>query len=571
MKKLRLVFLLLFVLCICAKVPCQEIHEAVEMNDLTLVRNLVERNPELVNAQDAEGRTPLYLACMSKPWNSELIALLIEKGADVNAKNKQGVGILLSTVWSRNKEAAQILLSKGADVNAEDRDGNTSLWWASNIRFYFYSKDMLELLISNGARIPEDKETLRMMLHSAAFHGHKKFVELLIENGADVKSKNHNDGTFLHSASAGGLQEFVELMSKEGADLNKKNRYGLTPLHMAATRGQRDTCQLLLEKGADIHATSIEGKTAYHYALECEFQEVAEYLTAMGADKRPPRFPVLRGEYLGQTKPGLIPELFAPGIVSTIYYEHTSITFSPDGKEIYWSPEFWNPFMTRILVTQLINNEWTSPQVASFSGENWDSNPSFSSDGKKLYFTSARSAKSGVRSSLWVVDKKNNGWQEPKPLYSLVSSNRSYQGSSVSKNGNLYFSSRQEDSYGERDIYRSLFIDGHFSQPENLGDAVNSESYDAFPYIAPDEQYLLFESSRPGGYGGPDIYISFRRRDGSWTNAVNLGEKINGKGEERFASVSPDGEFLFFSSDRNGNMDIYWVDAKLIEPLRLGK
>jgi len=52
---------------------------------------------------------------------------------------------------------------------------------------------------------------------------------------------------------------------------------------------------------------------------------------------------------------------------------------------------------------------------------------------------------------------------------------------------------------------------------------------------------------------------------------VNLGEKINGKGEERFVSVSPDGQFLFFASDRNGNMDVYWVDARIVEPLRLAK
>jgi len=553
----------------------QDIYDAVKKNDLVLVKKLIERNPELANAQDTEGHTPLFFACRATPVNSELITLLIEKGADVDAKDKQGIGILLSAVWSGNKEATQLLLLNGADINIEDNDGHTPLWWASDIRFFFYSKDMVELLISKGARIPEDEETLRLMLHSAAFHGHQKFVKLLIDKGADIESQNHDGGTFLHSASAGGLLEYVELMIQKGIDLNRRNRYGLTPLHMAAIRGQREVCRLLLENGADIHAASIEGKTAIHYALECPFQEVAELLIAEGADPQPPRFPILRGEYLGQKKPGLIPELFAPGIISTIYYEHTSVAFSPDGKEVFWSPERWHPLRGRILFMELQDNQWTAPQYAMFGDSSvYESNPIFSPNGKRLYFSSNRQVESSGKkavSGIWFVERTNGGWSEPKSFDTLVRPDQSDSGASSSRNGSLYFASRRRIRREEGDIYGSRFLDGQYGEPETLGDAINSEFYDAWPYIAPDEQYVLFESSRPGGYGGTDIYVSFRKRDGSWINAVNLGEKINGKGEERFVSVSPDGQFLFFASDRNGNMDVYWVDARIVEPLRLAK
>ena len=83
---------------------------------------------------------------------------------------------------------------------------------------------------------------------------------------------------------------------------------------------------------------------------------------------------------------------------------------------------------------------------------------------------------------------------------------------------------------------------------------------------------IFWDSQRDGGYGDADIYISFRGQDGSWGEAINLGDKINTGGWDAAASVTPDGKYILFHRDVDPegekNVDIYWVDAKIIEDLR---
>jgi len=78
----------------------------------------------------------------------------------------------------------------------------------------------------------------------------------------------------------------------------------------------------------------------------------------------------------------------------------------------------------------------------------------------------------------------------------------------------------------------------------------------------------LFDSDRPGGYGGYDIYIAWKDKDGAWTKPINLGAQINSKYAESRAYMSPEGKYLFFTSNRNGTMDTWWVDAGVLEKLK---
>jgi Tol biopolymer transport system component len=96
---------------------------------------------------------------------------------------------------------------------------------------------------------------------------------------------------------------------------------------------------------------------------------------------------------------------------------------------------------------------------------------------------------------------------------------------------------------------------------------------DLAPYVDPDEDYIIFESTRPGGVGGVDLYISFQTAAGTWTNAVNLGSAVNSTRNEGGPFVSADGLYLFFNSDRvaHHERDPYWVDAQVIEVLRLAQ
>jgi Tol biopolymer transport system component len=87
-------------------------------------------------------------------------------------------------------------------------------------------------------------------------------------------------------------------------------------------------------------------------------------------------------------------------------------------------------------------------------------------------------------------------------------------------------------------------------------------------FISRDGRYLIFCSRRPGGFGEIDLYISFHKGDGSWTTAVNLGKNINSPAYDWIPFVSEVRKFLFFTSNRTGNYDIYWVDAQIIEELK---
>jgi hypothetical protein len=102
--------------------------------------------------------------------------------------------------------------------------------------------------------------------------------------------------------------------------------------------------------------------------------------------------------------------------------------------------------------------------------------------------------------------------------------------------------------------------------------AINTGTWLAHPFIAPDESYLLWDGRRDEGFGGSDIYVSFRQDDGSWGEAINLGAEINTDAWEASASVTPDGKYLFFhrnvGSDAYENVDVFWVDARILEDLR---
>jgi Tol biopolymer transport system component len=111
---------------------------------------------------------------------------------------------------------------------------------------------------------------------------------------------------------------------------------------------------------------------------------------------------------------------------------------------------------------------------------------------------------------------------------------------------------------------------GAYTTVESLGNRVRTTSGESEPFVSPDESYLIFISqTRPGGIGGWDLWITFREKDGSWTEPSNLGPDVNTADDEYGPRVTPDGQYLFFTRERRGRtMDIYWVSARVIDRLR---
>ncbi len=312
------------------------------------------------------------------------------------------------------------------------------------------------------------------------------------------------------------------------------------------------------------------GQTPYNVAVERKMEAVAALLAEKGADRSDIRFPALEGDYLGQKPPEDKPELFAPGIVSSIWGLHSTAVFSPDGNEVWWAPmvDFPGEIYSRggLLVMRRVKGRWTPPAWAPFSGPNGEDDvPFFSSDGKRLYFISRRPLPGGTERGaerIWFVDRTSSGWGAPsapgsrrqRRRQALAVYPRSRQGTSISRVG-------PPDSRGASDIYLARFAGGKYEKPVNMGDPFNTAEIDDTPFIAPDGSYLLFSRQF-------DLWVSFRGPDGAWNAPVSLGPEVNSPSIELCPMVTADGKYLFFLSQRGGESHAYWVRADVIERLR---
>ncbi|MFC2156570.1 MBL fold metallo-hydrolase [Acidobacteriota bacterium] len=267
----------------------------------------------------------------------------------------------------------------------------------------------------------------------------------------------------------------------------------------------------------------------------------------------------LRGPYLGQTPPGLEPQVFAPGIVSIHESMDFSITFSPDGKEIYFTQRAENGGQNTIYVCRLEPEGWTAPKEAEFT-EGFPSNePFITPDGQKLYYGTNRIQPGGENPEygVWKTERVEDGWgsaQYHGPGMYVSSDNI----------GTLYMTDISGVAGGG--LIRYPFEDGKYGVPEGLPDSINAPTPVAHGFISPDGNYLIFDASnRPDAQGGEgDFYISFLQPDGTWGNAINLGEPVNSPATHLCPSLSPDGKYLFYSSCR----DIYWVSIEVLDKLK---
>ncbi len=288
-------------------------------------------------------------------------------------------------------------------------------------------------------------------------------------------------------------------------------------------------------------------------------------------------------KYFGQEPPEDIPQVFAKGIISTKHFEHSSPAFSPDLKEVFWSiicKENLESGNYNHTIFHLVfkNGNWSKPDTAFFSGPTNDDVPMFSPNGKRLYFSRNFSDTLIIEDwslnnnlDIFFIEKNKNGWEEPVNIGKEINTNKAEWQATISKNYNIYFENYLKGVKNNSGIFCSEFKNNKYQKPYPLPKSINSEEYDRTPFIAPDESYIIFSSSRNpenNGNGYGDLYISFKINN-KWSKAIYMGNKINTKERERFPTVSPDGEYLFFKRYNNKTYgDIMWVDAKIIEELR---
>lgn len=265
--------------------------------------------------------------------------------------------------------------------------------------------------------------------------------------------------------------------------------------------------------------------------------------------------------YFNQPAPGLKPELFAPGFFSNQdFVLHGFPTFSPDGKEVYW------PVVPpKVLWMEYVDHQWSSPQIAPFSEGNIQA-ACFSQDGSKLFFQLYDSTGYGDL-DMWFVEKIDSAWSPKINIGSSPNSSKMESQPSVAKNGTVYFTGSLDNVTWNRGIYRSEYQNGKYLPPEVLPPSINTEFIDYTPFIAPDESFLLFASTRPT-HDEEDIriYVSFRKKNNTRSEPVNLNEVMDFNQPSRFPSLTPDGKFMIFLSKG----EYYWVSSEVIEKCREG-
>jgi hypothetical protein len=274
------------------------------------------------------------------------------------------------------------------------------------------------------------------------------------------------------------------------------------------------------------------------------------------------------GPYLGQTIPGTTPELFAPGVIPTEGIVHSSPTFSPDGNYMFWSFVFREQRRSQIMYMKAVSDGWTQPAAAPFSGIHSDANPCFSPDGKRLYFSSSRPEGSG-RGDIWYVTPTEQGWSDPVNLGSPPNASGSEGQPSVAADGSLFFISAMDSVEWNRGIYHCRKEGSTFVERVALPPVINTSDADAYPFIAPDQSYLLFCSGRPGRNSvETDMYVSFKQAGGEWGVPVQMGPEINNGKTVSFPRVTLDGKYLFFRRFSDGTDPYFWVEASILDDLR---
>jgi ankyrin repeat protein len=227
---------------------------------------------------NADGETPLMLA--SSYGLNEMVSVLLNCGADIEAIISGGQNALMAASLSGHVEVIKLLLAEGANIHATDNMGNNALHWASSAGHV----EVVKLLLEKGADIHGADTGGYTALHAASSAGHVEVVKLLLDKGADIHGADDEDSTALHWASDGGHVEVAKLLLDKGANIHATDGGGRTALLVASGRGRINLAKLLLDRGANINVADIAGRTALMWASDTGHINIIKLLLARSAN-----------------------------------------------------------------------------------------------------------------------------------------------------------------------------------------------------------------------------------------------------------------------------------------------
>ncbi len=243
-------------------------------------------------------------------------------------------------------------------------------------------------------------------------------------------------------------------------------------------------------------------------------------------------------------------------------------TISADGRTLIFESNLLGEGLWKLYIAHRTDSGWTTPalldNVNSNTQGDFDGGSFLTYDQNYLLFSSDRSGGLGGI-DIWISERQGEEWTEPKNIGAPVNSS-GYDGfASLSSDGKtIYFIRDAEDNEtcvktNSFDLYYSIKKNDKWMEPRKLPYPINSKYCEGHPIILSDGKTLIFSSTRPGGFGGYDLYKSERRSDGSWSEPINLGSFINTSNDDEIVSVPASGDIMFYSSGEQDHADLYSI------------
>ena len=257
------------------------LHYAAVCNMHDIATFLIVEHSQDVNALGFERKeTPLHIS--SRLGHLEIVRVLLEHGADSEARDKNDWSPLERASTRGYVEIVHVLIEYGADPNARDKGRRTPLYLASKEGL----PEVVRALLKHGADVKAENKYSRTSLHDA---GVEEVARVLLEHGADANSLDIKNQTPLHCVSQRGDMGIALVLLKHGVDANALDATNATPLHLASgSYYSEERCLnvilLLLQHGSNIHARDDEGRTPFMRATAEENHEIMQLLLEHGAE-----------------------------------------------------------------------------------------------------------------------------------------------------------------------------------------------------------------------------------------------------------------------------------------------
>ena len=190
--------------------------------------------------------------------------------------------------------------------------------------------------------------------------------------------------------------------------------------------------------------------------------------------------------------------------------------------------------------------------------------PALTIDDGKLFYTRRVDDRN---EDFYEADRNARGWSKGRGLPGDINTNQNEGAQNISQDGEwlIFTGCNFPEGYGSCDLYISYLTADGWSRPENLGNIVNTEAWESSPSLSADKRDLYFASTRPGGFGKSDIYVTHRQPNGKWSEPENAGPAINTPGNESCPFIHADNQTLYFTSDGHvgyGGDDLFMIKKK---------